>query len=59
MELIENKDRKFGAARRYYRVEIEGEMYLFTPLELAQARKRATDNPEDVKISFWRRLFGL
>jgi len=59
MELIENKNRRFGSARRYYRVEVEGEMYLFTPLELALGRKRANVNPEDVeKKPWWRRLFG-
>lgn len=58
MELIENKNRRFGSARRYYRVEIEGKTYLFTPMELAAARKRAAANPEDVRIPWWRRLFG-
>ncbi len=61
MELIENKERRFGSARCYYRVKIGDDIYLFTPIELALARKRAKTNPEDIKSekSWWRKLFGL
>lgn len=66
-EVIENKDRKFGAATQYYPalakykdgVELP---LLFTAADIAKARARASKNPEDTeqtRTGFIARLFGF
>lgn len=67
-ELVENKDRKFGAAQEYYPAIIEypdggHAPVLFTSADIDKARKRAVDNPEDCDMekhtSFIARIFGF
>ncbi len=65
-EVVENKERRFGAALEYYPAYIEyrdGEMTpaLFTADELNVARRRAKRNMEDIpreKGFFEKLLFG-
>lgn len=65
-EVVENKDRKFGANPQYYPCTIVGEdgtelKALFTGSDISDAIKRGIDNPEDfaaIKKSFWSKLFG-
>lgn len=63
-EMVENKDRKFGANRNYFPVRIifsDGttEDGLFTKSQIEVALKRAVKNKEDIpkKLSFWKRLW--
>ena len=61
--LVENKDKKFGAADEYYAVWVEntkGKEFplLFTERELNIAIDRAEKNPEDIpKKGFFTDLF--
>jgi len=53
--LVENKDKKFGAAHEYYAVWVQntkGKEYplLFTERELRVAIDRAEKNPEDIPV---------
>jgi len=65
IEVVKNKDRKFGANAEYLRIEIEDEVLLFTRHELNVARARARRNPEDcfepedvIQSDFWGSLLG-
>ncbi len=59
-EVVENKDRKFGAQLEYYPCMIDGEPALFTYGDLVSAKERAARNPEDIPEdkSFWDSLWG-
>lgn len=69
-EVVKNKDRKFGAAPEYYPAMIEYDSggvapVLFTNNDIDKARKRASDNPEDIPVcetkrpvSMWEFIFG-
>jgi len=64
-EVVENKDRKFGANLEYYPCTVVGaddvEMKaLFTEHDIDTAIHRALENQEDfvIKKSFWAKLFG-
>ena len=65
-EVVVNKDRKFGANREYYPVIVRTDddqeaPALFTENEIAVARERAVENPEDCpekKKTFWQSIFG-
>lgn len=63
-ELVENKDRKFGANNYYYPCKIvfdNGDEFnaLFTKDQIEVAIERAYRNPEDMpEKSFWELLFG-
>lgn len=63
IQIVENKDKKFGAADEYYAVWVEnpkGKEYplLFTERELKAAFERAEKNPEDIpKKGFFTDLF--
>tara|TARA_R110000796_G_scaffold245320_1_gene369488 strand:+ start:1328 stop:1546 length:219 start_codon:yes stop_codon:yes gene_type:complete len=53
IQIVENKDKKFGSADEYYAVWVEnpkGDEYplLFTERELKAAFERAEKNPEDI-----------
>lgn len=53
IQLVENKDRRFGANNEYYAVWVEntkGKEYplLFTEREVRVATERAQKNPEDI-----------
>lgn len=63
-EVVENKERKFGADLKYFPARLElasGKVIncLFTVEQLQVAVERAENNPEDVpEESFWESLFG-
>ena len=69
-EVVGNKDRKFGAAPKYYPAMVQYENggtapVLFTNNDIDKARKRASDNPEDVPVyrskgpaTMWEFIFG-
>jgi|TARA_E500000318_G_scaffold22530_1_gene22949 hypothetical protein len=63
IQLVENKERKFGAAEEYFAVWVEntkGKEYplLFTDRELRVAIDRAEKNPEDIPVKgFFTDLF--
>jgi len=51
--VVENKDKKFGAADEYYAVWVENSIgleypLLFTQREVKVAMDRASKNPEDI-----------
>ncbi len=66
LEVVKNKDRKFGADTEYLRITLDsGEVLLFTEEQIETARQRAKDNPEDcvevqdvVENDFWKALIG-
>jgi len=61
-EAVDNTERKFGSANRYYpvyvRVAGQWQPALFTRAQLDEARTRAIDNPEDMppRAGTWSRL---
>lgn len=55
MELIKNKQRKFGASKEYIFAKIGGYDALLTPAAAGEAIKRAQQQPEDLP-NFWQRL---
>lgn len=64
-EAVNNKDRKFGSALKYYPVIIIDEddneiPALFTDDQIASAVQRALRNPEDIpeSKSLWDIIFG-
>lgn len=48
MKIVENKDRKFGSAKEYIHVVIDGWDALFTSDEISRAFERASRNLEDL-----------
>lgn len=54
MKKVHNKNRKFGSAQHYYHARLDGVDYLFTEEEKDRARKRSTDNREDLPKRKWR-----
>jgi len=66
LEVVKNKDRKFGADEEYLRLTLDnGEVLLFTEEQVEVARRRAEDNPEDcieipdvIENDFWRAFIG-
>ncbi len=67
LELVRNKDRKFGADPEFLRLKLaDGGFLLFTEEQVADAKARAEANPEDcldvrdvVSNDFWRSILGL
>lgn len=64
-EIVNNKDRQFGAADEYYPCKLINEDgvetdALFTFDQLAVAVRRANKNPEDMPEdpTFWGKIFG-
>jgi hypothetical protein len=45
---VSNKDPYITANKKYYKVSVRGEDYLFTENNLEIARNRAKKNPEDL-----------
>jgi hypothetical protein len=66
LEIVKNKDRKFGADTEYLRLTLDNdEVLLFTEEQIKLARQRAKVNPEDcievqdaVDNDFWRAFIG-
>ena len=60
---VQNKNRKFGSVTKYVFTYLEDSSgdnetpYLFTPNQLRVAKKRATENPEDLleknRLTVW------
>ena len=62
-DVVENTERKFGAAKEYFPVKIinsdDSETWaMFTETELINANERAMKNKEDIPQSVWKKLFG-
>lgn len=68
-EVVENKDRRFGAAPEYYPATIQYTHggfapVLFTNNDIDKARRRADSNPEDCEFAenkkgFIAKIFGF
>lgn len=59
LQMVENKDRKFGSALEYFALWVEDSngknerCLLFTEKEIKAAEKRAAKNPEDLTKKGW------
>ena len=65
MKMVENKDRKFGSAKEYVHVVIDGFDALFTIDQVQDAFERAAKNLEDLppptiaqRVRMWFRRYN-